>query len=140
MTRVRILLADDHKEMRDRVTQLLEPEFEVVGEVGDGYALLEAASKMRPDLCIMDISMPDMNGIEASARLYESGSHAKIVILTVHEDIDFAKAALSAGALGYVVKAHMASELRAAIEQVLGGGMFVSPACGDGAHLKLGKE
>jgi DNA-binding NarL/FixJ family response regulator len=133
-------LADDHKEMRDRVTQLLEPEFEVVAEVGDGYALLDAASKMQPDLCIMDISMPVMNGIEASAKLSESGSHTKIVILTVHEDIDFAKAALSAGALGYVVKTHMASELRAAIQQVLGGGMFVSPSCGVGGRLKPGKE
>jgi DNA-binding NarL/FixJ family response regulator len=140
VTRARVLLADDHKEMRDRVSQLLGPKFEVVGEVENGYALLDAASKMKPDLCIMDISMPVMNGIEASAKLNESGSHTKIVILTVHDDIDFAKAALSAGALAYVVKAHMASELLPAIEKVLRGGMFVSPSCGIGNHLNPGKE
>ena len=73
MARARILLADDHKEIRDRAVRLLEPEFEVIGVFRDGSALLEAASKMQPDVCVIDISMPVINGIEAATRLKQDG-------------------------------------------------------------------
>ncbi|MFL6228113.1 MAG: response regulator transcription factor [Pyrinomonadaceae bacterium] len=126
MTRARILLADDHKGMRDRVIRLLEREFEMLEPVKDGRALLEAATRLQPDVCLLDISMPDINGIEAAARLKESGSKAKVIFLTIHEDPDFLVAALKAGASGYVVKPRMASDLRAAVKEVLAGRTYIS--------------
>jgi DNA-binding NarL/FixJ family response regulator len=94
--------------------------------VNDGHALLEAAARLEPDVCLMDISMPILNGIEAAAQLKESGSKAKIIFLTIHEDLDFLVAALRAGASGYVVKPRMASDLRAAIKEVLAGRTYIS--------------
>ena len=129
MPRTRILLADDHKGMRDRVVRLLESEFEVVGAVGDGRSLLEVAPLMKPDVCVIDISMPVISGIEAAALLKENGSTAKIIFLTVHEDPDFVQAALETGALGYVVKSKMASDLRTAVKAAMAGRLFISPAC-----------
>ena len=124
--RARILLADDHKGMRDRVVSMLEREFEMLEPVSDGRALVEAATRLEPDVCLMDISMPVVNGIEAAAQLKESGSKAKIIFLTIHEDLDFLVAALRAGASGYVVKPRMASDLRAAIKEVLAGRTYIS--------------
>src|SRR5687767_14674296 len=89
VARARILLADDHKGMRDRVVNLLEREFEMLEPVKDGSALLEAASRLEPDVCLVDISMPIINGIKAAALLKETGSRAKIIFLTIHEDPDF---------------------------------------------------
>jgi DNA-binding NarL/FixJ family response regulator len=126
VVRARILLADDHKGMRERATRLLEPEFEVVGAVADGSALLEAVLKMKPDVCVIDISMPVICGIEAATQLKKSGSAAKIIFLTVHEDPDFVQAALEAGALGYVLKSRMASDLRAAVKGAMDGQVFIS--------------
>ena len=127
MARVRILLADDHKEMRDRVVRMLESEFDVLGAVKDGGALLEAALKMKPDVCVMDISMPVISGIEDAMRLKKSGSTAKMIFLTVHDDPDFVQAALETGALGYVVKSRMASDLSVAIKGAIAGRLFISP-------------
>ncbi|MBV9959002.1 MAG: response regulator transcription factor [Acidobacteria bacterium] len=112
--------------MRDRVIRMLRQEFEMLEPVQDGRALLEAASKLQPDVCLMDISMPIINGIEAAARLKESGSKAKIIFLTIHEDQDFLVAALKAGASGYVVKPRMASDLRDAVKEVLAGRTYIS--------------
>jgi DNA-binding NarL/FixJ family response regulator len=112
--------------MRDRVVRLLKSEFEVVGAVEDGCALLEAASKMKPDVCVIDISMPLISGIEAATQLRESGSTAKIIFLTVHDDPDFVQAALETGALGYVLKSRMASDLRPAIKGAMDGRLFIS--------------
>lgn len=129
MARVRILLADDHKEIRDRAVRLLEPEFEVVGAVADGDALVRASAQLKPDVCVIDISMPRLNGIEAATKLKENGSETIIVFLTVNEDSDFVRAALRTGALGYVVKSRMANDLCAAIKGAIGGRLFVSPCC-----------
>jgi DNA-binding NarL/FixJ family response regulator len=129
LTRTRILLAEDHKDMRERVVRLLEPEYEVVGAVEDGLALLDAAGRMRPEVCVLDISMPRMNGIEAANHLRECAPALKVIFLTVHEDQDFVRAALATGALGYVVKSWMASDLRAAIRAALAGRLFVTPSC-----------
>ncbi|HYJ45447.1 MAG TPA: response regulator transcription factor [Pyrinomonadaceae bacterium] len=126
MGRARILLADDHKGMRDRVVRLLGREFEMLEPVGDGRAFMEAAYRLKPDVCLLDISMPIINGIEAAARLKESGSEAKIIFLTIHEDTDFLVAALKAGANGYVVKPRMATDLRPAVKEVLAGRTFIS--------------
>ena len=130
MTRARILLADDHKEMRDRVVRLLGREFEMLEPVKDGRELLEASLKLRPDVCLLDISMPFVNGIEAARLLRERGSTAKIIILTIHEDRDFLVAALQAGASAYVVKPRMNSDLPAAIKEVLAGRTYVSSSLG----------
>jgi DNA-binding NarL/FixJ family response regulator len=129
VARARILLADDHKEIRDRAVRLLEPEFEVVGTVADGEALLKASAHMMPDVCVIDISMPRLNGIEAAIKLRENGSEARIVFLTVNEDPDFIRAALRTGALGYVVKSRMASDLCTAINGAISGRLFISPSC-----------
>ena len=140
MVRARILLADDHKDVREKIMQELEPEFEVVGAVGDGNALLEAASQMKPDVCVVDISMPIMSGIEAAAQMKASGSTTKIVFLTVHEDPDFLQAALEAGAIGYVVKSRVASDLCPAIRGALAGRLFVSPCCMFPAQVDNGNK
>ena len=130
--RARILLADDHKEMRDRVVRMLERDFEMLEPVVDGLALLEAALRLKPDVCLVDISMPGVNGVEAATRLKERGSASKLIFLTIHEDPDFLVAALKAGASGYVVKPRMASDLHAAIKGVLAGRTYISSSLGSG--------
>lgn len=129
MSLLRILVADDHKAMRDRIVQHLETEFEVVGSVGDGYAVLEAESRMQPDVCVLDISMPKLSGIEAARELRTRGSTSKIVFFTVHQDPDFLEAALDSGTLGYVRKSRMALDLIPAIYSAINGHLFVSPSC-----------
>jgi len=124
MPRARILLADDHQEIRDMAMHLLEPEFEVVQAVEDGKAFLEAASRLNPDLCLLDISMPIIDGIEATGQLKETGSSAKVIMLTVHEDSDFVQAAFRAGASGYVIKSRMGKDLCEAVRSVLDGQTF----------------
>jgi len=110
------------------VATLLQPTFEVVGTVGDGKALLEAAARLEPDVILTDISMPILNGIEAANQLGESSCKSKIVFLTVHTDPDFITACLATRALGYVVKSHMATDLLPAIQAALAGRVFVSPS------------
>ena len=126
VTRPRILLADDHKEMRDRIKRHLELEFDVIAAVENGRTLLEAAARFNPDICLLDISMPVLNGIETAIQLRQSGSKAKVLFLTIHEDPDFLDAALRTGASGYVLKRRMASDLRPAIRDVLAGKTFIS--------------
>jgi len=126
---VRVILADDNKEMRDTVVRLLEPEFDIVGTVADGRALVEAVTELQPDIGIIDISMPIMNGIQAAAEIKRLGSEMKIIFLTVNEDCDFVRAAFDTGATGYVVKRQMASDLHTAIEETLAGRTFVSAGC-----------
>jgi len=117
LDRIRVLLADDHEAMLDRVTRLLATEFNVVGTATDGQQALDAARELKPDVLVLDISMPVMNGIETARRLTEAGAKTRIVFLTVHDDPDFAREALEAGAQGYVVKQRIASDLVAAIKK-----------------------
>jgi len=124
---VRVILADDNEAVSRAAAALLGPEFEVVGTARDGQSLVDAALRLKPELLIVDISMPVLNGIEAVLRLRRAGSAAKVVFLTVHDDADFARVALASGAAGYVTKPRMSSDLRTAIEQVLAGRSFVSP-------------
>lgn len=128
MIRPRLLLAEDHIGMRERIVQLLERSFDIVGVVGDGYAFLEAASRMKPDVCVIDISLVGLCGIEAAIQLKELGSTARLVFLTMHEDPDYLRAALGAGAAAYVVKSRMTSDLRFAIKEAMAGRLFVSPS------------
>ena len=128
MTRKRILLAEDHIAMRDTIVKMLEPEFEVVGVVDNGKNLLEAAERMHPDVVVIDITLPILNGIEAAHRLREANSTAKVIFLTMHEDPDFVRAALAAGGKAYVVKSRMSSDLLSAINEALADHLFVSPS------------
>jgi DNA-binding NarL/FixJ family response regulator len=123
-----VLLADDHPNLLEKAENLLKENFEVVGRVGDGQALIEAAMKLEPDVIVTDISMPILNGIEAVTRLKESGCKSKVVFLTVHADLDYARTCFSLGALGYVVKSRMGTELLPAIREALTGRNFVSPS------------
>ncbi len=126
MTRARILLADNHKGMLEQVKSMLCRDFEILGTFEDGQSLITAAQTLNPDLCVLDISMPIVNGIEVAHRLIGLGVKSKLIFLTVHEDPDFLQAALRAGASGYVIKRRLASDLQQAIKQVLKGKTFVS--------------
>ncbi len=128
LKRTRVLLADDHEAMLDRVKRLLEKELHVVGTVRDGQAALDAVAKLNPDVLILDISMPVLTGIQAALRLKLMKSEVRIVFLTVHEDPDFAREALATGALGFVVKPRLVTDLSVAIKEVLAGRSFVSPS------------
>jgi len=128
LSKIRVLLADDHGDVLDAVARLLVPEFDMVGAVTDGYGLLSAAERLKPDVVIVDISMPILNGIEAVRRLMESGSQAQVVFLTVHESSDYVRAALATGALGYVVKPRLGVDLNVAINEVHAGRSYLSPS------------
>jgi DNA-binding NarL/FixJ family response regulator len=128
MVRIRVLLADDHEAIIERVARLLETECDVVGLVSDGQQALEAVRELKPDVLVLDISMPKMNGIETALRLKKAGTETRIVFLTVHDDQDFAKEALEAGALGYVIKPRIASDLVAAVKEAFAGRSFLSPS------------
>jgi DNA-binding NarL/FixJ family response regulator len=123
----RLLLADDHAIMVDGLRRLLEPNFDLVGTVGDGWALLESAERLKPDVIVVDVSMPLLNGIEAVRRLKKVSPRCKVVILSMHEDVQIAAESLRAGASGYVLKHSAAETLSHAIGEVLKGHTFVSP-------------
>jgi DNA-binding NarL/FixJ family response regulator len=126
--RARILLADDHKDFLATAARHLEPHFDVVQTVGDAQALLDQAVRLEPDVVVLDISMPVLNGIEAARKLKAAGSTARIVFLTMHTDPDYVRAALGTGALGYVVKSRLASDLVVSIREALAGRSYVSPS------------
>lgn len=128
LSRVRVLVADDHEAVIKSVVRLLSRHYDVVGAFRDGRSLLEAAGTMNPDVLVLDISMPVITGIEAAGFLQKTGSTAKIIFLTVHEDPDFVQAAREVGALGYVIKQRMISDLPEAIKLALEGKCFTSPS------------
>ena len=128
MHRPRILLADDHPDFLAITVQVVESKFdcEVVKTFDDGQAIVNEAAELDPDLFVLDISMPGLNGIEAALQLRAAGRKGKIVFLTVYEDQDYLRSALAAGALGYVLKTRMATDLVPALRQALVGQQFVS--------------
>lgn len=132
LERCRLVVADDHQSILDTVVQILEPEFAVVATVRDGGALLEAVVRLDPDVVVLDVAMPVLNGLEVARRLKERHVRAKVVFLSVHNDEDFVREALAGGASGYVVKANMAVELPHAIHEALRGRTFISPSIGFG--------
>jgi DNA-binding NarL/FixJ family response regulator len=123
---IRLLVAENHAPMRDRVVRFLEVEFSVVASVGNGQEAIDAESQTSPEVVILDISMPVMSGIEAAAQLKQRGSKAKVIFLTMHEEPEWVQAALATGALGYVIKRRLASDLRPAIREVMAGRRFIS--------------
>ena len=125
--RARILIAEDHELMRNKVVRLLKRDFEVLDAVTDGEALLEAAARLNPDVCVLDISMPRLNGIETATHLKKLPSPAKVIFLTIHSDSDSVSAAFRSDAEGYVFKTRMAADLIIAVREVLAGRTFLSP-------------
>jgi DNA-binding NarL/FixJ family response regulator len=126
MTGKRVLLADDLTPLLHATAKLLEGSFEVVGMVSDGRAALDGVLALEPDLVVLDISMPNMSGIEVARELKRRGNRAKIVFLTVHEDTDILATCLAAGGLGYVVKVLMETDLIPAMNEALAGREFIS--------------
>jgi DNA-binding NarL/FixJ family response regulator len=122
-----VLLADDHLLVAEALESLLTPEFDLVGVVEDGRALVEAAGKLRPDVIVADVTMPHLNGIDALAQLRQGGDHTPVVFLTMHRDVTFARRALDAGASGFVLKHSASVELVAAIRAALQGKTYLTP-------------
>lgn len=122
----RVLLVDDNAAMLARSARALTPGCIVVGSVTSGAAALDAADKLHPDVIVLDISMPGMSGFEVAARLRQCGSTAALVFLTIHGDEELVLAARDAGAIGYVVKPRLASDLLHAIQEARAGRPFVS--------------
>jgi DNA-binding NarL/FixJ family response regulator len=128
VTRPRVLLADDHRMVSEGLQSLLADEFELVGMVEDGRAMMAAAQKLHPDVIVSDITMPHLNGIDAMARLKKDNPNIKVVFLSMHQNVAYARRALQAGALGFVLKHSAPAELIMAIRAALKGKTFISPA------------
>jgi DNA-binding NarL/FixJ family response regulator len=124
----RVLLADDHTLMLEGIRLMLEPEFELVGSAEDGQALLAAARKLSPNIILLDISMPLLNGIDAAVQLRKILPSAKLIFVTMHADPEYVTEAFRAGASGYLLKRAAASELLTAVREVLKGNHYVSPS------------
>jgi DNA-binding NarL/FixJ family response regulator len=127
MTRPRILLADDHLMLLDAFKAMLEPEWDVVGTVVDGRTLLEECSRLHPDVVVLDIAMPLLNGLDAGRQLKAQRRSVKLIYLTMNPDPDLASEALRLGASGYVLKSSAAQELKQAIQEVLRGRSYITP-------------
>ena len=138
--RPRVLLADDHRMVAEGLKSLLAPEFDLVGVVENGRALVEEAKRLRPDVIVADISMPQLNGIEAMAQLKEHDKEVKVVFLTMHQEVAYARRALDAGASGYVLKHSAPAELVAAIRAALEGKTFVTPSLAGEVLVDMSKE
>jgi DNA-binding NarL/FixJ family response regulator len=140
MPKPRLILADDHTIIVEAFRKLLEPEYEIVAAVSDGRALLETAPKIKPDVIVVDIGMPLMNGLEAGVRLRELMPTAKVIFLTMNEDPDLAVEAMRCGASGYLLKSSAASELTHAIQKALKGQTYVTPQIARGMQKSFIKN
>jgi two-component system response regulator NreC len=133
MKRIRILLADDHAVVRQGFKMILgaQPDMEIVGEAGNGREAVELAEKLRPDVVVMDVAMPELNGIEATRRLSAAAPRSRVVALSMHKDSVYVREILRAGARGYLLKDSPAPDLLAAVRAVAAGEGFLSPAVSD---------
>lgn len=133
MTKLRIVLADDHTVMREGLRMLLarEHKMEVVGEANNGAEAISLAEQLRPDVVVMDVSMPELNGLKATEALGQSSPETKILILTRHSDASYVQRLMQAGANGYVLKQSAAEELVRAIERIVAGQKYLDPAVTD---------
>jgi DNA-binding NarL/FixJ family response regulator len=126
--RIRVLLADDHPLTLEGIRAFLEPHCTSVGTVTDGRALVEEALRLKPDLIVMDITMPLLNGIDSAIQIKKSLPDMKLVFITMHSDPAYLEAALNAGAMGYVLKSAVREELLDAVTSAMDGHIYVSPA------------
>ena len=132
MSRPRVLLADDHRMLTDALKRVLEPRCEVVGTVDDGRALVEAAGKLQPDVVVLDIAMPRLNGLDAARQLKAKAPTAKLIFMTMHNDPYLVEEAFRAGGSAFLLKEAAAAELTDALEEVLRGGSYVTPSAAGG--------
>ena len=128
MGKTRILLADDHTLVAEAIQRLLEPEFEVVGVVADGRSLVREACALKPDVALVDLNMPLLNGLDASEQLKAANPGMKIIVLTMNEDAEIAAQTMRTWASGYLLKKSAGSELVKAVREVLRGGKYITPA------------
>ena len=126
--RLRIVIGDDNPAMLEAVTHMLQNEFQIVGALGEARAVVEQVPKLNPDVVVLDISMGEMNGFEITRRLRLDLCRSRIIFLTVHEELEFIRAAFDAGASGYVFKSRMNTDLRTAINAVLDDRVFIPEA------------
>lgn len=130
MKRIRVLLADDHAVVRQGFKMILaaEPDMEIVGEAGNGREAVELVGEARPDVVVMDVAMPELNGIEATRRLATVAPHARVLALSMHKDSVYVREILRAGARGYLLKDSVAADLVAAVRAIASGEGYISPA------------
>ena len=130
MKRIRILLADDHGVVRQGFKMILgaQADMEIVGEAANGREAVEQAERLKPDIVVMDVAMPELNGIEATRRLAESAPHVRVLALSMHKDSVYVRETLRAGARGYLLKDSGANDLVAAVRAVANGEGYLSPA------------
>jgi DNA-binding NarL/FixJ family response regulator len=128
LSKPRVLLVDDNQAILDCLVKMLARDYTIVGAIRDGPRTLDAVAILKPDLVVMDISMPEMSGLELARLLQEAPPAPPIVFVTVHEDPEFMEAAQKVGAAGYVVKSTMETELKPALELALAGRRFSVPA------------
>lgn len=130
MKRIRILLADDHAVVRQGFKMILgaQPDMEIVGEAGNGREAVDLAEKLRPEVVVMDVAMPELNGIEATRRIADSSPHTKVLALSMHKDSVYVRETLRAGARGYLLKDSPAGDLLSAVRAVASGEGYLSPA------------
>ena len=141
MKPIRVLLADDHTIVRAGIRALLEcvTQVEVVGEAANGPQALDSIEKIRPDVVLLDLMMPGLTGFDALTEVTEKFSEVRVIILTLHEEVEYAYQALHLGASGYLPKSAASAELPLAIEHVMSGKKYISPALNQNAAIELGR-
>jgi DNA-binding NarL/FixJ family response regulator len=138
LKRTRVFLADDHQMLVDALKRILEPRYEVVGTAKDGRTLLEAAERLQPEIIVLDIAMPQLNGLDAARHLKRTIPKAKLIFMTMNEEPDLVGEAFRAGASAFLLKQAAAFELTEAIEKVLKGVSYVTPSAAEGqANISL---
>ena len=126
MHSIRLVLADDNPEVLETLADMLQPDYVVAGALSNGTSVLQQVDELKPDVIILDISLPDMTGFDVVRQLKKRGCSAKVIFLTVHENIDFVRAAFELDAAGYVFKSRISSDLVEAINTICNGGRFSS--------------
>jgi DNA-binding NarL/FixJ family response regulator len=138
LKRTRVLLADDHQMLADALKGVLEPKFEVVGTVRDGRELVEATAKLKPEVVVVDVAMPRLNGLDAARQIKQNMPEVKLIFMTMNEDPELVGETFRAGGSGFLLKQAAAFELTAAIDKVVKGGSYVTPRAAEGqANIEL---